>query len=74
MADFEFSKGESTGFWRWGTIAATGEYGAILDVDAVVKNTLANMRRLEEEVTLKVVIDFLRDKGYIVIAPEEEGP
>lgn len=63
---------KTTGFWKWSTLPGD-EYGAILDVDEVVRNALVNMRRLEEEATLKVVIDFLRTKGYIVIAPDEEG-
>jgi hypothetical protein len=35
---------------------------------------MANMRRLEENATLKVVIDYLRSQGYIVIGPDDEGP
>lgn len=72
MAERDYSEGETTGFWKWSKVG-NGGYGAILDVDEVVRNTLDNMRRLEEETTLKVVIDFLRSKGYIVIGPEDEG-
>lgn len=77
MSDRDFSERRSVsdvGFWKTKYDSETGDFRATLDVDAVVKNTLDNMRRLEEETTLKVVIDFLRSKGYIVIAPEEEGP
>jgi hypothetical protein len=65
---------KTTGFWKWGHVEGTGEYAAILDVDAVIQNTMANMRRLEENATLKVVIDYLRSQGYIVIGPDDEGP
>lgn len=41
-----------------------------LDVQAVISNALANMRRMEEEVTLHTVIEYLREKGYIIIDPE----
>lgn len=41
-----------------------------LDVQAIIANALANMRRLEEEVTLHTVLDFLREKGYIIIDPK----
>jgi hypothetical protein len=64
---------KTTGFWKWGDLE-DGGYGAILDVDAVIQNTMANMRRLEENATLNVVIDFLRTRGYIVIGPDDEGP
>ena len=70
----EFEPADKLGdFWKWGIIAETGEYGATLAVEAVVRNTIANMRRLEEGATLKVVIDYLRSVGYIVIGPEDEG-
>lgn len=59
----------SDGFWKWELDGE--EYRAVLDVDEVVRNTIANMRRMEEQVTTRVVVDFLRSKGYIIIEPEE---
>lgn len=63
----------SDGFWKWelDEEIGPGGYRAVLDVDEVVRNTIANMRRMEEQVTTRVVIDFLRSKGYIIIEPEE---
>lgn len=59
----------SGGFWKWELDGE--EYKATLDVDAVIRNTIANMRRMEEQMTTRIVVDFLRTKGYIVIEPEE---
>lgn len=55
-------------FWTW---KFNGE-GAhvVLNTDAVIRNTMENMRRLEEEATLRAVVDFLRDRGYTVVEPE----
>lgn len=41
-----------------------------LNTEAVIRNAMENMRRLEEEVTLRAVVDFLRERGYYVEEPE----
>jgi hypothetical protein len=61
--------GESVGFWNWSEEA--NEFS--LDTDAVIRNAIDNMRRLEEQATTHVVVDYLRSIGYIVIGPEDEG-
>jgi DUF1009 family protein len=62
----------NVGFWKTRYSPESGDFYATLDVDAVVRNAIANMRRLEEETTLKVVIDYLRSVGYTVIEPVKE--
>lgn len=61
--------GESVGFWNWSE--ESNEFN--LDIDAVIRNTIDNMRRLEEQATTHIVVDYLRSIGYIVIGPEDEG-
>ncbi len=60
--------GESD-FWDWKFDEERG-IRVELNTDAVIQNAIANMRRLEEEGTIRAVVDFLRDKGYVVIEPE----
>jgi len=50
-----------------------GDLVASLNIEAVVQNAVENMLRLEEQATLNVVVKFLEDMGYIVIAPNGEG-
>lgn len=61
----------SDGFWEWKFDEQSDAYHVVLNVDEVVRNAIANMRRMEDQVTTRVVIDFLRSKGYIIIPPEE---
>lgn len=55
-------------FWNW-ELRQDG-FHASLNIDTVVRNTMQNMARLEEGATLKVVLDFLRERGYTVVEPE----
>ena len=72
MAEFEPAD-KISDFWKTQFNPESEAFELTLDVEAVVRNAIANMRRLEEEATLKVVIDYLRSVGYIVIGPEDEG-
>lgn len=59
-------------FWNW-SMRDDGDLVASLNIEAVVQNAVENMLRLEEQATLNVVVKFLEDMGYIVIAPNGEG-
>jgi hypothetical protein len=63
---------EQAGFWHLTSEPDSDKMQWNLDIQAVVSNAIENMQRMEEEVTLSVVIQFLRSKGYIVIPPKEE--
>lgn len=43
---------------------------AWLNMDVVARNAIDNMNRISEEATLRVVVDFLRERGYYVEEPE----
>lgn len=58
---------DQAGFWKF------EDDRAVLDTHAVVQNAIENMRRMEEEVTLNVVIDYLTSLGYLVVAPADES-
>ena len=69
----EFQPADKTSdFWKTQFDPESESFKLSLDVDAVVRNTIANMRRLEEEATLKVVIQYLESIGYTVIEPVKE--
>lgn len=55
-------------FWAW--TQEGDSMKASLNVEAVVQNAIENMMRLEDAVTRKVVVEFLRAEGYVVVEPE----
>jgi hypothetical protein len=63
----------NVGFWKTHLDPETDTFKASLDVDAVVRNAVENMRRLEEQATLKVVVEYLRSVGYTVIEPHADA-
>lgn len=56
-------------FWNWSQQG--DQMVASLNVEAVIENAMANMRRLEEEATLEAVLKFLKERGYTIIGPED---
>lgn len=44
-----------------------------LEFEALQSDVIRAMRQREEEATLHVVLDYLRDRGYVIIEPKEEA-
>lgn len=61
---------QDSAFWTWEEDPFTGAMTARLNIDIVVRNAIENMRILGESATTAAVIDYLRVRGYVVIAPE----